>query len=48
MTSEKLQKTRDYEAQYAPFIPCTDRPAFHLSPCIGWMNDPNGFSYYKG
>ncbi|MCC8130120.1 MAG: glycoside hydrolase family 32 protein [Clostridiales bacterium] len=48
MTSEKLQKARDYEAQYAPFIPCTDRPAFHLSPCIGWMNDPNGFSYYKG
>lgn len=24
------------------------RPAFHLSPRVGWMNDPNGFSYCKG
>lgn len=21
---------------------------YHLSPPVGWMNDPNGFSYYKG
>ena len=24
------------------------RPAFHLSARVGWMNDPNGFSFYKG
>ena len=24
------------------------RPAFHLTPRVGWMNDPNGFIYYKG
>ena len=24
-----------------------ERPEFHLSPKVGWMNDPNGFSYYK-
>ena len=24
------------------------RPQFHFSPCRGWMNDPNGLSYYKG
>ena len=24
-----------------------ERPEFHLSPRVGWMNDPNGFSYYK-
>ena len=24
------------------------RPLFHLSTRIGWMNDPNGFSFYKG
>ena len=23
-------------------------PTFHLSPCVGWMNDPNGFSFYQG
>ena len=24
------------------------RQAFHFSPPVGWMNDPNGFSYYNG
>ena len=48
MTSETLQKARDFEAQYGPRVPESDRPAFHATPTIGWMNDPNGFSYYKG
>ena len=25
-----------------------DRPLLHLTPEIGWMNDPNGFSWYDG
>ncbi len=48
MTSELLQKARDFEAQYGPHIPNSERPAFHATPTIGWMNDPNGFSVYKG
>lgn len=48
MTSEALQKARDFEAQYGPHIPDSERPAFHATPTIGWMNDPNGFSLYKG
>ena len=48
MTSEALQKARDFEAQYGPHIPAVERPAFHATPTIGWMNDPNGFSIYKG
>jgi len=48
MTSEALQKARDFEAQYGPHIPAGQRPAFHITPTIGWMNDPNGFSVYKG
>ncbi len=48
MTSKELQKARDFEAQYGPRIPDTERPAFHITPTIGWMNDPNGFSVYKG
>ena len=24
------------------------RPQFHFSPARGWMNDPNGLSYYNG
>ncbi|MBR0353766.1 MAG: glycoside hydrolase family 32 protein [Oscillospiraceae bacterium] len=46
--SELLQKARDFEEKYSSFIDASDRPAFHLSPRIGWMNDPNGFSLYQG
>ena len=48
MISDILQKARDFESQYGPHIPDTERPAFHATPTIGWMNDPNGFSFYKG
>ncbi len=48
MTSELLRRAREFEAQYGPHIPDSERPAFHATPTIGWMNDPNGFSYYKG
>ena len=23
-------------------------PKYHVAPPVGWLNDPNGFSYYKG
>ena len=29
-------------------FPRPPAPFFHLTPWIGWMNDPNGFSYYQG
>lgn len=48
MTSKLLQKARDFEAKYVPFVPDDQRPVFHMTPNIGWMNDPNGFSVYKG
>ena len=48
MVSTQLQKARDFEAQYGPRIPAAERPAFHATPTIGWMNDPNGFSFYQG
>ena len=48
MTSRPLQEARAFEAQYGPHIPASERPAFHATPTIGWMNDPNGFSFYKG
>ena len=48
MISDKLQKAREFEAHYGPFIKDKNRPAYHLTPTIGWMNDPNGFSLYKG
>ena len=48
MTSEPLQEARAFETQYGPHIPDSERPLFHATPAIGWMNDPNGFSFYKG
>ena len=48
MVSTQLQKAREFEAQYGPHIPAAERPAFHATPTIGWMNDPNGFSMYQG
>ncbi len=48
MTSEKLRQARDFEAKYMPFIPDAERPLFHVTGGIGWINDPNGFSCYKG
>ena len=46
--SQILQDARAFEALHGPTILPEQRPAFHLSPYIGWMNDPNGFSFYGG
>lgn len=46
--TEILQKAREYEEKYSAFIKPEERPVYHLSPRVGWMNDPNGFCVYKG
>ena len=48
MLSEKLRQARAFEEQYMPFLPPEERPAFHVTGGIGWINDPNGFSCYQG
>lgn len=42
-----LHDARSYEKMRELQISKEPRPAFHLSARTGWMNDPNGFSYYK-
>ena len=44
----KLEAVREFERKEADRIPASDRPGFHLTPLVGWMNDPNGFCYYQG
>lgn len=48
MISEKLKKAREFEDKFARFVPEDERPAFHVTGAVGWINDPNGFSVYKG
>lgn len=43
-----LKKARLYEAEKSKNISKEERPVLHLTPRVGWMNDPNGFIYYKG
>ena len=46
--SQVLRDARRYEEEKERAIGLKDRPAFHLSARVGWMNDPNGFSFYDG
>ena len=48
MISQALRDARRYEEVFEKMILPEERPAFHLSSRVGWMNDPNGFSIYKG
>ena len=48
MMNHSLIFARAYEKEAGGKIPASARPVFHLTPWTGWMNDPNGFSYYQG
>ena len=46
--SVALEKAHQHEEREIPKIPLDQKPAFHVAAPIGWINDPNGFSYYDG
>lgn len=46
--SDNLWKARKYEKAKIPEIAKEERAVFHLCSPIGWINDPNGFSAFKG
>ncbi len=48
MISQVLRDARKYEEAAEKAIAPEARPQFHLSTRTGWMNDPNGFSFYNG
>jgi len=48
MSTQKLNSAREYEREVGNSIERESRPKFHLTPQVGWMNDPNGFSFYQG
>ena len=48
MSSQELTKAREFEARRDTEIAPGERPVFHVTPTSGWLNDPNGFSFYQG
>ena len=44
---DKLKQAIDYIKCNETTVDSTYRQKYHIMPKIGWMNDPNGFSYYK-
>lgn len=46
--SQALSEVREFERLADEKMKNESRPAIHLSPRVGWLNDPNGFSYYHG
>ena len=46
--SQTLRDARKYEEITEKRNENEEKPAFHLSARVGWMNDPNGFSFYDG
>ena len=43
-----LDRVRAFEREQAMKLSADERPLFHLTPLVGWMNDPNGFCHYRG
>ena len=41
MNDLTLQKARAYEAEHGAAISPEERPAYHMTPYVGWLNDPN-------
>lgn len=48
MADYTLERARAYEAENENKVSEIERPLFHVTGGVGWINDPNGFSVYQG
>ena len=45
---KRLEIANNFVDNYRKEVKTAYRPSYHIIPPIGWLNDPNGFSYYAG
>lgn len=43
-----VERANKYIAEHKGSVNQTYKPTYHVSAPIGWINDPNGFIYFKG
>ncbi|MET3558971.1 beta-fructofuranosidase [Streptococcus rupicaprae] len=43
-----IKRAAEYIAKQKSAVIEDFKPRYHLTPEVGWMNDPNGFIYFKG
>lgn len=48
MISKLLEQARRFEEEHIKEVCPEERPCWHVTGGCGWINDPNGFSFYKG
>ena len=48
MADMTIEQLNHYIEEKEPSINNTYRPLYHMSPRVGWMNDPNGLVYHEG
>lgn len=48
VSSSKLQEALQFIEKKQGIIKKEEEPRYHVIGDIGWINDPNGFSYYNG
>ena len=46
--SELLRRAREHEKTHLAAVLPEVLPRWHVTGGVGWINDPNGFSLYKG
>lgn len=47
-TDSDIEELEQYIQSKKPEINQRYRPHYHVAAPVGWINDPNGFSFYKG